>query len=324
MTLGWTRPRSGERPGWERPEWLGEAVAWSSQVLETGGHVPDAAVVVKSWPCSAVIRMDTLAGKSFFFKAVHAKPPAEPAVLAMLSRRGVTAVPRPIAVDIERRWMVVPGHSDVRPSSTTQVLGDFANLQLEVSGDLRPWRDLGAPLLDARVLPERFAEALDLIDESADRARVLDDVAHHCDRLAVSPIGNAVVHQDLRDENIAADDGLLFFDWADIALAHPFFSAVRYLDFQGCNLVRSSAEIQTPLQEAVDAYLRPFAARYGEDRARRDFATVWLLQGVFMLVRWRRELDFVDPRSAWGQRLASFVGGEWHSRVLQRVGLRPH
>ena len=298
-------------------------VSWSSDVLARDGHRLEEAVVVKRWPCSAVIRLATRDGaSSFFFKAVHAKPPSEPAVLAMLARRRVPGVPRPLAVDLERRWMVQPAHRDVRPDDPAQVLREFAVLQLEASRDLRPWRSLGAPVLDAHALRARFEGSLDLVGDAPDRATILAHVAHHCDALAGSPIGEGVVCQDLRDENIAAEEGLVFFDWADLALAHPFFSAVRYLDFQGCSGIESPADLPPVPAEALEAYLAPFEARYGEERVRQDFATVWFLQGVFMLVRWRRELGYVDPGSTWGQRLATFVGGEWRSRVRQRVGLR--
>lgn len=323
------------RAPWERPGWHSSAADWFVEVLvENGLHVTKAPVQVKgAWSQSCVLRAEA-DGRRWFLKAVGQKPPAETAVLPLLAQRFPDRVPTIVSVDAERRWMVLedfgPTMAEDDWAGMAHALGEFARMQMAAAGDVDAFAAAGCPDDRAAKLPHSLAAlgrrypslSADLLGP------LVDATTGELERLAhAAPIPDSFVHQDLRGGNIAVGArGPVVYDWSDTVLAHPFFSAVRFLEFVEDSLgeIRfAQAEPTDPRRTRLrDAYLAPWAAAYGWDEVWLAFSSAWRLQGPFLAVRWDREIASSDPDGAWAADMPSWVSASCDiaARVLGSGG----
>jgi hypothetical protein len=95
-----------EAPGslqpWQREGWFGTAVAWIDGVLPGVSEVRQFA----TWCNSCVLRVTSTRGRSWF-KAVPTFWASEPAVTAMLAELFPGRTPQVLALESERRWMLL-------------------------------------------------------------------------------------------------------------------------------------------------------------------------------------------------------------------------
>jgi hypothetical protein len=308
------------RAPWERAGWHSGAADWFGEVLVGKGlHVTESPVQVKgAWSQSCVLRAEA-GGRRWFLKAVGKKPPAETAVLPLLAERFPDAVPTIVAVDPERRWMVLedfgPTMADDDWDGMARALGEFARMQMAIADDLDAFAAAGCPDDRAAKLPQSLAELGERhADLGADRLRpFIDATKRELDRLTdAATIPDSIVHQDLRVGNIAMGArGPVIYDWSDTVLAHPFFSAVRFLEFVADTLgeIRFAQEEPTDARrkQLRDAYLAPWADAYGWDGVRIAFSSAWRLQAPFLAVRWEREIASSDPDGAWAVDMPNWV-----------------
>jgi hypothetical protein len=308
------------RSPWERPGWHDDAAKWFVEVLHDHGlEVTSPPIQVKgAWSQSCVLRTEA-GGRRWFFKAVGDKPPAESAVLPLLAARFPDRVPTVLSVDADRRWMVLadfgPTMADDDWDGMAGALDEFARMQYAVAGDLDAFAAVGCP--DDRG-PHLLRSLAELSDQhpglDADlMGPLIDLTARELERLArAAPIPDSIVHQDLRPGNIAVGArGPVVYDWSDTVLAHPFLSAVRFLEF----VTDSLGEIRFAQPEPTDArrtglrdaYLAPWADVYGWAEVRSAFSSAWRLQGSFLAVRWEREIASSDPDGAWAADMPRWI-----------------
>ncbi|MGH7789703.1 MAG: hypothetical protein ACRERC_22725, partial [Candidatus Binatia bacterium] len=99
--------------GWTHPGWFAQACTWIARQLDDAGAGPPIAVVqLRAWPSSCVLRAET-ATRHFYFKAVSPGGAGECPVTDYLARHA-TIVPRVLAIDAPRRWLLMAdcgGHS---------------------------------------------------------------------------------------------------------------------------------------------------------------------------------------------------------------------
>jgi hypothetical protein len=230
---------------WTSDEWLSQAQAWLDEQLAAAGtqRVGELAQPrVRAW--GTVLRADTTTGP-VWLKA----PGPQTAFEVPLYRLLATIVPRfvldPIAVDVERGWVLLPdGGSTLREQLgdedlsevMTLVLPQYAELQL----DLMPHAEdlLAAGVTDMRptVMPQRFDEALEataryVAAEGGTEARerhtwVAGQRKEFIARCADLPDRASLDHNDLHISNILGRPGgsVRFYDWGDSVLAHSFSS----------------------------------------------------------------------------------------------------
>ncbi len=131
-----------KRAPWAQEGWLAEATAWIESSLEDLGRRPTGPLEqVRTWPLSAVLRVPTDNGP-VYFKATSTMPlfVDEGRVMQGLARLFRREVPRPLAIDGPRRWMLL---DDVGASigwsapieERESVLRVFAFMQVASSGD---------------------------------------------------------------------------------------------------------------------------------------------------------------------------------------------
>ena len=127
-------PPSSGQP-WQSEGWYSTAVAWTEETMPNVEGVAQFA----TWCNSCILRVET-AGSRYYFKASPAYFAQEPIVTAMLGELFPRRTPRTLAVEPERRWMVL------------EDLGDVAVSTLPLDDRARALDDR-APSLDRRAAP---------------------------------------------------------------------------------------------------------------------------------------------------------------------------
>jgi hypothetical protein len=255
-----------ERPPWAHRGWFAEASRWIEDALAEHGRSAIAPIEqISSWCISSILRAEAEDGR-IYFKATARSPlfVDEGTVTRGLATMLPGRVPAPIAVDSERRWMllddfgpVVGWKADV--ATRTAVLTTFARMQVETSSRQDELLALGA--LDRRpawLASEirsllRSPEALGLEDDERERLSALEPhFVEMCERLAAGAVPDALVHGDLHLSNVAGDsDGYVFFDWTDACLAHPFLDLLVVLFEEDAGLRQSLRDAYLAVWEGV-------------------------------------------------------------------------
>jgi Phosphotransferase enzyme family len=259
-----------ERPQWARRGWFAEATAWIEDTVAARGRTLTAPVEQMSgWCISSILRAETEEGR-VYFKATAPSPlfADEGTVTRGLATMFPGRVPLPVAVDPDRRWMLLDDFGPVVGwkadlETRAAVLSTFARMQLESTSRQSELLDLGAierrPAWLASQIGSllRSPEALGLEDDERDRLSALEPrFVEMCERLADGAVPDSLVHGDLHLSNVAGDrDGYVFFDWTDACLTHPFLDLLVVLFEEDTELRRSLR----------DAYLGVWAEVAPED-----------------------------------------------------------
>jgi hypothetical protein len=273
-------------PRWRDPAWRAEVDGWVAEQLsalgmrQTGGAKQD-----RSYPWSTVIEVPTKDG-SVWFKANARGMHQEAALYDVLVRRAPEHVLHPLALDVDRGWLLLPdGGQTLRAVEGARTdLGVWEQLLVEYSHlqrELEPYVDelFAAGLVDATpsALPA-MRDAL-LADErvilldtdkglsSAERDELVayaPTYAAQCRDLAAYGIPVTLQHDDLHDHNVFAParpgGPLRVFDWGDAVDGQPFGSLLISLKF-----VSMLANLDPGADELLrlrDAYLEAWTDDY--------------------------------------------------------------
>ena len=243
-----------ERPPWAHRGWFAEASRWIEDALAEHGRSAIAPIEqISSWCISSILRAETENGR-VYFKATARSPlfVNEGIVTRALATMLPGRVPAPIAVDPERRWMLLDDFGPVVGwkadlGTRTAVLSTFARMQLETTSRQDELLALGAldrrPVWLASEIRSllRSPEPLGLEDEERERLSALEPrFVEMCERLAAGTVPDALVHGDLHLSNVAGDgDAYVFFDWTDACLTHPFLDLLVVLFEEDADLRQS-------------------------------------------------------------------------------------
>lgn len=312
---------------WEHQDWLAEVARFVSEVL---GHEPSEFSQLRTWPRSSVWRV-SWPSSSLIFKA---SPPVfghEGAVSSTLARLFPASFPRVVAQEPARHWLLMedltgPTLTDRTAPSWRAALAAFATIQIQAIEMRAELLHAGCPGLGIARLRSWTAEFLGpsgpvasgavtglTPDETATLVARAGEYDRAWQRLLDFGIAETLEHGDFRPGHIVIDTGVpRFFDLAEAALSHPFFSAVTLLDF-GRPPVSSDPEslLWTDLRAG---YLAPWAEVFpGADleEAFEVARTLAPLQAA--LVRWFRLLPAMTPRDKW-----EFMISHWLRRLINR------
>lgn len=238
-------------------------------------------------PWSVLLRLGVEGQDPVWFKA---NPPAsafEGALTAALARWVPGHVLRPLAVDTDRGWSLLPdggplfrdvlARETVTPGAWEELVRQYAAVQHALAPRASDIERLGVPAvpvgalpgvldgLDDTPLPPRDRNALREL-----RPRLLD----WCAELAALGVPDSLDHADLHDGQLfhPAPGRFTFFDWGDAVVAHPFSSlavpARRAVEHHGPQV----------LPRLRDAYLEPWTGT-GRSTAqlRRAVSLAWRL-----------------------------------------------
>ena len=228
---------SERRAPWTRDGWRAEATEWIAESLAALGRPATGPIEeVRAWCLSCVLRISTAEGE-VFFKATSDLPlfVDEGRVMRGLSQLFPANVPRPLAIETSRRWMLLDDHGQelgwgapVEVREEVQRL--FAGMQVESTRHLDELLAIGCidrrPAWLANQVDELIADdAAVAALEDAEIARLRSLGPHLralCQRLADGPVPDGLVHGDLHLSNVAKrNEQYVFFDWSDACVSNP-------------------------------------------------------------------------------------------------------
>jgi hypothetical protein len=281
------------RAPWSIPGWHAEVERWIADQVARLGRGPIRKIEpVKSWSISCVLRVVTETG-ILYFKVPRDLPlfVNEGVVLSRLAELYPNRLPVPLAIESERGWMLLDdfggqtGH-DADLDQQARLMQDFARLQIDSSQKIEALLDAGCkdrrmdivlsqiePLFeDELVLAPLTLEERDQLKMIAPRLRAL--IAE----LFSLPIPVALLHGDLHAGNaIMRENSLLYFDWTDAAVSHPFFDMIHIF-------MEEHQAKKTALQEA---YLLPWEENYSKIDVMRAWELGDALYGLYHAVSYQ-------------------------------------
>ena len=227
-------------------------VAWIDAHVARTGDVE----VTRERPWSTVLRAPTADGP-VWMKVAGAGTAFEVPLYALLARVVPDDVLVPLALDVERSWLLLPdggpslGEAGAGPDEVIAALVEYGRLQRALAPCTEEMLALGVHDMRPPVMPARFEEALTAAGRALPEVAALaPQVGEWCERLAASPLPASLDHNDLHPWNILA--GPRYYDWGDAVLAHPFAAMLVPLGY--LQHVHGDAV----LARARDAYLAGF------------------------------------------------------------------
>ena len=303
------------KPPWTEPSWLDRVSAWiHTELRKLAISVTDPIEQPHVRPWSTVLRIPTSDG-DVYFKACAQVLVHEVAVTQALSQWRPDCIPKIIASDTERGWMLMSdGGTTVREAIKIdgdvrhweKLLPRYAELQIEMAGHVEELLALGLPDRQLAALPDEIEtllgnEEMLLIDQpegltSAQYQRLRGMKPHLtslCKRLADFDVSESIHHGDFHDANIFLDgDGYVFFDWGDSSAAHPFFSLrtafviIEY--FQGVK------EGSPEYDRLRDAYLEPWKQFRSREGLLAAFELSARLSPLSSALSWNRVVSSLE------------------------------
>lgn len=305
-------------------------------------------------PWSTVFRVETDAGV-VWSKANGPGPLPEARLLTWLVERGETLPLAPLAVDLERGWLVTPdagsslratpsaegrpGDQDLR--AWTRILPAVAAFQRR----LAPWAEalvaLGVPderpdryrpILDGFLADDRIWARVDPAgrDGADDTRRRLERVRSTVGELAAalgaSPLAPSLDHGDLHGNNVVwqrtgRGSEVRLLDWGDAVVAHPFATLTTTLGSLAQHL---GVDPDGPALDRVrDAHLRAWSELASMPDLRAWAALAIDLGQISKAAGWERALEGLEPNEMAGFHGATAaVLGELAGRLERRRSLR--
>jgi hypothetical protein len=243
---------TGNPSPWQEPGWLESAQTWictelARQNINLGGAIEQPHIR----PWSTVLQAPTEAG-TIYFKASAPYFGHETGLTAFLAQLRPELSPSLLAVDLTRHWLLmrdsgVPLRTFIKAEKSIERWREVLPLYVDLQKSLMAYQGdlLALGLLDRRLshLPRLFEqlvadESTMLLDQpeglTIDEYRSLrtfgPQFERMCARLASFGIPETIHHDDFHDGNIFVQDGrIIFTDWGESALTHPFFTLVVML-----------------------------------------------------------------------------------------------
>lgn len=194
----------------------------------------------------------------------------EVALYELLGKVAPQRIPAPLAVDLDRGWLLLPdggptlgdldGRVDLVDGLVT-VLPQYGQLQRDLASHTEELLSFGVADMRPAIMPVRFDEAVAAVEARRPVPAVRGMRATYvewCDRLGASPVAASIDHNDLHPWNIFhsgdhSGDHARFYDWGDAVVAHPFASMLVSLA-----VVRTQLGVgadDTAVTRPRDAYL---------------------------------------------------------------------
>lgn len=307
------------RMPWARPGWLPGVTAWVDGELARLGRervgMPEQ-VRVRHWAC--VLRVPTSGGDSYF-KATSPAFACEPLVTRVLMGVVPSVVPRLLATDTGRGWMLMadggaPLRGRVLPGRHLEPLLDmlprFAAFQLALVPHTAVLLAAGCPDRRLARLPDLVADLLNdtalllvghpdgmTAAEHANLRAALPEMHDLCARLADAGVPESLHHDDFHPGNVLVDarGNYAFFDWGECAITHPFLSLGMALRW--ARLVLECDD--EPLDRLRRAYLAPWTAYAPMDRLLEASSVAERLMPLARALTWADCIRGLEPDARW-------------------------
>jgi hypothetical protein len=306
-------------PDWSSDAWRAEATAWLDDRLADAGLRRTGDVTQPHLrPWSTCLRADTTGG-TVWLKATTPAHAFEVPLYRLLDAASPGRVLSPVATDEARAWIVLPdgGRSfgedltgDDVVDAMAAALPHYAELQRRMAPQADALVAIGVPDMRPAVMPDRFDEALDAVhsyvarsgrdgdgDTCAAVARRRPAFVDCCARLADAPGAASLDHNDLHPYNVlrpAGGDDIVFYDWGDSVVAHPFTSMLVTLGFVQRHVLKVAPDHPAVLR-LRDAYLDGFGDLAPRGELVTTLETACRVAKVARALVWERTVNASDP-----------------------------
>lgn len=310
----WFAPPPPQRSPWARPGWFDRAAGWMlEQVARAGLESIGPVEQVRTWSISATLRARTDGG-DLYMKASPALWAYEPVLTRYLAERFPEQIPSVVTVEPDRSWLLM------RDFGRT-LLGDspeldrweaavrlIARIQIELIAHASEWLALGC--LDRRLdvlagqigaLAADAAATLPgdprgLSEDEITRLRAaVPRLEALCLDLSRRAVPYTLEHGDFHPWNVVLDgDRIVFFDWSDGCLAHPFFSMAAVIEHQA-----DFPKVPDAASRLLDAYLEPWTVFEPMERLRETFAIAQTLAAVHLAWSYHRIIAHLEEDARW-------------------------
>ena len=311
------------RPPWARPGWYDRATAWMRDQLAAHGYTLTGPITqLKSWGISCLLKAETDQG-TIFFKVATSLPlfGNEPALMAALAERYPDAVPPPLAVEPNERWMLMRDFGTVLNAAPTfekwhKVIEHYGHFQAQTASAIDDLFGVGC--LDRRLnvlsnqIDALFADDQALAILSADEIAQIRALAPRlktmCAELAEFRVPHTLVHGDFHGGNITGES-LLFFDWTDACIAHPFLDLCTVME----NLEGQKIEGR---EQILDTYFQAWTQYEPMERLREAWKLAEPLGALHQAVSYQHIVATLEPTS---KREMIWGVPEWLQRMLRTM-----
>ncbi|WP_329085146.1 MULTISPECIES: phosphotransferase family protein [unclassified Streptosporangium] len=268
---------------WSSAAWRRSAVSWLDERLAAAGMERTGEVTQPHLrPWGTVLRAPTTRGP-VWLKAPGPDTAFEVGLYRLLLRVAPDRILPPIAVDVERGWLVLPDGGTplgervdgaALADALVTVLPEYGRLQRDLMPHVEDLPPLGVADMRAAVMPRRFDEAAHAVGEYVERYGDTSDRETHrrvtamrgtfaswSERLAAASVPPSLDHNDLHPWNILVSGAeptgrIRFYDWGDSVVAHPFAGMLVALGFLRLHL--GAAPDDPAILRPRDAYLEVF------------------------------------------------------------------
>jgi hypothetical protein len=310
---------------WLDPGWRADARAWAQAALDRDGLTVSDVTQPHVRPWSTVLRVET-PREPFWLKANGDGTRHEARVLALLAELDVPRTPRPIAVDTERGWTLLPdGGPTLREAfdgtptldATAEMFAAYSGVQRATEPHIAAFIAAGVDDVRPHRMPELLAGMIDELAtaptphgiDTGTAARLhalVPAYARACDELAAGPVPATLQHDDLHSNNVFARDNVVF-DWGDSVVGHPFGTMLASLNSVAHHL--GLARDDAALALLVDAYIEAWTDVCDRATLRRLVSLAVRVGPLTRVLAWRRALDGVDDdaRAEWGDAPAGWL-----------------
>ncbi len=319
-------------------DWLTETRKWVHARLDDLGIRPTASpVVVKAWSRSCVLMFATDAGV-VYFKAAPFYFAHEPTLLQHLAESFPDSVPEVLAMNVERRWILMRESAGESlslcrlPDLWEAAIRAYSQLQLNISRNPEEVIALGCP---HRPVEKLVTDACPLLSDQEAMMKgrhglKLEEVARlrsrtaqletMCRRLASFRIPDTLEHGDLHVANIFVNSvGCRFIDWSDSSISHPFFSMFAFLEHRKAS--PWLPDDPTSRARLCRAYLKAWVTTCGSwSRLAMAFRLSQLLAPLHTAITYYRleQLNIID-RTPFKKSAPYYL-----RLLLQRIGAVQH
>ena len=310
---------------WTMPGWYGDACRWIERCTREGGlGVPVRIRQLRAWASSCVleVRCET---ETAYFKALPRSGRVEFAVTRWLSEAFPDVVPRVIACDAGRRWLLmhacagVPLEAVPDGSSWAYAARRYGQLQVACTARGDELQALGcrvrsvASLVPAMMSLAGDREALRVGEpDGVTEAQLeqlrdsLPTLERRCLELDGIGVPYTLEHGDLWPGNVFVelpDSACVIIDWEDAAIAHPF------LGLAPLTVGLGNAGLATPENVAAleRAYLGPFESFGSAAQLRGALSRAAPLCFLDMAVRYRAQRGSMVALHPWMRDLVPYA-----------------
>ncbi len=287
-----------EQAEWYSTAWYNDVYNWiAGRTAENKLRVIGAISEIKATDLSLVLRVPTDQG-DIYFKATTGAASHEARLSLYLYRLLGQKVSSIIATDEQRHWLLmrdIGGRRlrELRDEMTwKRAIEDYASIQLLMVAHVDALISMGVPDRRLPVLRQEIEQHLAGMcstglssEETVNVMALQPELMRMCDQIDGS-IPASLDHGDLHSANIhVRDEEVVFFDWGDASVTHPFFSTAVFWNALE-ELVDSESVWPQMVQKFKPYYLAAWSKYTTQEELARMSAISDQLASVYRALSW--------------------------------------